>query len=74
MIEWASKLRRRCIILPVDFERETLADGLIAGGVSSEPKSFLSWLGVTQYLTRDGLQNTLREIVSATAPGSELVI
>lgn len=60
--------------VPVDFEHQTLTDGLAAGGVDGDAKAFFSWLGVTQYLTRDAVLNTLREIVSATAPGSELVV
>ena len=36
-------------------------------------KAFLSWLGVTQYLTRDAVLKALREIVSATVAGSEIV-
>ena len=36
-------------------------------------KAFLSWRGVTQYLTRDAVLKALREIVSATVAGSEIV-
>ena len=36
-------------------------------------KAFFSWLGVTQYLTRDAVLKSLREIVSATVAGSEIV-
>jgi O-methyltransferase involved in polyketide biosynthesis len=43
-------------------------------GVDGKAKTFFSWLGVTQYLTRDAVLNTLREIVSATASGSEVVV
>ena len=60
--------------VPLDFEHETLTDGLAAGGVDGKAKTFFSWLGVTQYLTRDAVLNTLREIVSATASGSEVVV
>jgi hypothetical protein len=60
--------------IPIDFEHETLTSGLAAGGVNCNVKAFFSCLGVTQYLTRDVVLNTLREIASATAPGSELVV
>ena len=60
--------------IPIDFEHETLTSGLAAGGVNRNAKAFFSCLGVTQYLTRDVVLNTLREIASATAPGSELVV
>jgi methyltransferase (TIGR00027 family) len=59
--------------IPVDFERETLAQRLTAGGIDREAKAFFSWLGVTQYLTKDAVLGTLREIASATVPGSQLV-
>ena len=57
----------------IDFERETLTARLDAGGLDSKAKAFFSWLGVTQYLTRDAVLNSLREIVSATVAGSEIV-
>jgi len=60
--------------VPVDFEHETLTEGLAAGGVDGDAKAFFSWLGVTQYLTRDAVLNTLRQIAAAAAPGSEIVV
>lgn len=59
--------------IPVDFERETLTQKLAKGGIDRGAKAFFSWLGVTQYLTRDAVLSTLREIASATVPGSRLV-
>jgi methyltransferase (TIGR00027 family) len=59
--------------VPIDFERETLTAGLDAGGVDRKAKAFFSWLGVTQYLTRDAILKTLREIASATVAGSGIV-
>jgi methyltransferase (TIGR00027 family) len=60
--------------VPINFEQATLISGLAAGGVNRNAKAFFSWLGVTQYLPRDVVLNTLREIASATAPGTELVV
>jgi methyltransferase (TIGR00027 family) len=60
--------------VPIDLERATLSDGLAAGGVDRNAKSFFSWLGVTQYLARDAVLSTLRDIASTAAPGSELVV
>jgi methyltransferase (TIGR00027 family) len=57
----------------IDFERETLIAGLEAGGVDRKAKAFFSWLGVTQYLTRDAVLKALREIVSTTVAGSRIV-
>ncbi len=38
--------------VPVDFERQTLADALRLAGFALNAASFFSWLGVTPYLTR----------------------
>ncbi len=48
----------------VDFERETLAHGLARCGVHTAKRTFFSWLGVTQYLTRDSIEATLRTVLS----------
>jgi methyltransferase (TIGR00027 family) len=57
----------------IDFERETLTARLDTGGVDRKARAFFSWLGVTQYLTGDAVLKTLREIVSASMAGSEIV-
>lgn len=48
----------------VDFERETLSDGLARCGVDTAKRTFFSWLGVTMYLTRDAIEATLRTVLS----------
>ncbi|HET7463044.1 MAG TPA: class I SAM-dependent methyltransferase [Longimicrobium sp.] len=48
----------------VDFERETLSDGLSRCGADTAKRTFFSWLGVTQYLTRDAIEATLRTVLS----------
>jgi methyltransferase (TIGR00027 family) len=58
--------------VPVDFEREALRDALVAGGVDPSAPAFVSWLGVTVYLTRDAVLRTLAA-VAALAPGSDIV-
>jgi len=57
---------------PVDFETQTLADGLRAAGFDTGLCTFFSWLGVTQYLTQEGVMATLRFIASMPA-GSAVV-
>jgi len=57
---------------PVDFERQTLADGLRRAGFQAQAPAFLSWLGVTVYLTREAVMDTLRTVASC-ARGSEIV-
>lgn len=58
--------------LPIDFERQSLIDGLREGGYPLEKPAFISWLGVTQYLTRSAVLGTLKQ-VSKLASGTELV-
>src|SRR3954452_2098755 len=56
----------------VDFERETLSHGLARCGADMAKRTFFSWLGVTQYLTRDAIEATLRTVLSFPK-GSALV-
>jgi methyltransferase (TIGR00027 family) len=53
---------------PVDFERESLADGLARAGFRCDEPAFFQWLGVTPYLTREAISSTLDFI--AGIPGS----
>jgi methyltransferase (TIGR00027 family) len=39
--------------IPIDFEKQALADALRAGGYRAEKPAFFSWLGVTEYLTEE---------------------
>ncbi len=50
---------------PVDFETQTLEEGLRSAGYESGKRTFFSWLGVTEYLTAEVVMTTLRFIVSA---------
>jgi methyltransferase (TIGR00027 family) len=57
--------------VPVDFERESLAQRLSAEGFDAGAPAFFFWLGVVPYLTRDAILATLRLI--AQIPGGEVV-
>jgi len=59
--------------VPVDFERETLAEALARAGFRTDHATFLSWLGVTMYLTREPIMRTLEWVVTTMPPGSEIV-
>jgi methyltransferase (TIGR00027 family) len=45
--------------VPVDFERETLAEGLTAAGFDPAQQTFFTWLGVVPYLTDEAIFSTL---------------
>ena len=57
---------------PVDFESQTLADGLARAGFQRDQRVFFSWLGVVPYLTRSAAMETLRFVGSLPA-GSGIV-
>jgi O-methyltransferase involved in polyketide biosynthesis len=46
----------------VDFEHQTLADGLAAAGIDRTLPTFFTWLGVVPYLTPEAFEATLRYI------------
>jgi methyltransferase (TIGR00027 family) len=56
---------------PVDFEWQSLADGLAAAGFQADRPAFFQWLGVVPYLTGDAISATLNFI--AGVPESEVV-
>ncbi len=49
---------------PIDFERETLAEGLEAAGFNPAEQTFFTWLGVVPYLTEEAVWSTLTFIAS----------
>lgn len=57
--------------LPIDFERQTLLGGLREGGYPLEKPAFISWLGVTQYLTTETVLDTLKQVATMAA-GTEI--
>ncbi len=56
----------------IDFDRQTLADGLGHSGFNASAPAFFSWLGVTPYLSREGCTSTLSFIAKMPA-GSGVV-
>lgn len=57
----------------VDFERESLAQGLARHGITPQLPTFFSWLGVTMYLQEAAIDAVLRTC-AGFAPGSEMVL
>jgi methyltransferase (TIGR00027 family) len=49
---------------PIDFERETLAEGLAAAHFNPAEQTFFTWLGVVPYLTEEAVWSTLTFIAS----------
>ncbi len=59
--------------VPVDFEQESLAAALTRSSYDPQSLSLFSWLGVTYYLTREAVFDTLRAMAEI-APGGSAVI
>ena len=58
--------------IEADFEHRTLPDILSTGGVALDQPAFISWLGVTVYLTEAAIDAVFRFVASLPL-GSELV-
>jgi methyltransferase (TIGR00027 family) len=72
LAEAAIPVPRALTFAPVDFERETLADGLTAAGFDPAPQTFFTWLGVVPYLSEQAIFSTLAFI--ASLPGGAHVV
>jgi len=73
------RLRKAGLIIPantrhisIDFEEESLFDGLNKSQISFEKPTFFCWLGVAMYLTKRSVDNVLRTITKFPK-GSEIV-
>ena len=68
LAEAAIPLPHTLTFAPIDFQRETLADGLAAAGFDPAKQSFFTWLGVVPYLSVQAVFSTLEFI--ARLPGA----
>ena len=60
------------VFAPVDFQRQTLHEGLGAAGFDTSQPAFVSWLGVSMYLTEPAAIRALTDL-GALAVGTEVV-
>jgi methyltransferase (TIGR00027 family) len=60
------------VFVPVDFELETITDGLQRVGFSTHDKTMFSWLGVTPYLTDRAFTETV-DFIASMPSGSGVV-
>jgi len=60
------------VLVPVDFETNSLRDALGTAGFDWGQPAMFSWTGVAPYLTAQAIESTLRT-VAAAAVGSEVV-
>ena len=59
--------------VPVDFETQTLQQGLEAAGFAFGAQAVFSWIGVTVYLTLEAIRATLATVESC-ATGTQIVL
>lgn len=66
-------LPRNLVFAAVDFETQSLIDGLVATGFDPGSPTVFSWIGVTMYLTVDAIRETLRAVATC-ARGSQILL
>lgn len=67
------QIPRNLTLVPIDFEAQQLLDVLIDHGFDTTRPAFVSWLGVTMYLTEDAIDAVLK-LVGKFAKGTQLVL
>jgi len=55
------------VFVALDFEHQTLADGLTQAGLECDKPAFFGWLGVVPYLTLDAVRATLNVVARMPA-------
>ena len=73
LLDQRIEMPRTLTFVPVDFEKQSLHQRLGQFGFRRNAPAFISWLGVTMYLTRDAVMQSLRFVAQSCARGSEIV-
>jgi methyltransferase (TIGR00027 family) len=73
LAEAGMPLPKSLLLVPVDFETDKLRDELAAAGFDERMPAFVACLGVSYYLEKQVLHDTLRWAASL-CPGSEIVL
>ncbi len=66
-------LPKTLVFVPIDFNKERLADVLTQAGYREEQQTLFLWEGVTMYLEAEAVDGTLAFIHSSAAEGSIVV-
>ncbi|MFD9359546.1 class I SAM-dependent methyltransferase [Streptomyces sp. NPDC060031] len=76
LVATGTKVPSSAVFVPFDFEQESahsLAGHLVRAGFDPGRPALVSWLGVTMYLTREAVGQTLA-VISGFSPGTELIV
>ena len=68
----AGGLPANVTLVPIDFNSQDISEELMKAGYSLSARTFFIWEGVTQYISREAVDNTLR-YVAGSATGSRIV-
>jgi methyltransferase (TIGR00027 family) len=60
------------MLIPVDFERESIADVLPGHGFDVRASAFVSWLGTICYLSRGAIEEGFASLARVCAPGGRV--
>ena len=72
LARWGT-LPSHLVLIPIDFEREDLAEVLSGQEFDRDSRAFVSWLGTIYYLTRGAIEATFTALAQVCAPGSRVV-
>lgn len=61
------------VFVPVDFEQRAFGEALLAAGFDPARPAVVSWIGVSMYLTREAVEQTVATL-AGWASGSRIVI
>ncbi len=70
-LDW--KIPGQLYFVPVDFTAQKLDEELLNSPYDPKSMSFFSWLGVTYYLPRETVFNTLRTVAGIAPKGSTII-
>jgi methyltransferase (TIGR00027 family) len=61
------------VLIPIDFECESIADALFGHGFDPRSNVFVSWLGTICYLTHGAIEETFASLSKVCSSGSRVV-
>ena len=70
--EHIKNIPENIVYVPVDFETDDLKKSVIKNGFSPSEKTLFLWEGVTYYLEKESVEQTLQFIIENSAHGSKL--
>lgn len=73
IIEQMGEFPSHLSLIPIDFERQALADVLCGGHYDRNVPAFVSWLGTIYYLTDEAIKTVFTSLARVCATGSRVV-